>query len=82
MLLPLTTLILSLLTTLTLASPSPSPGEQNPALLPTAPGDPTWYCTINNRVVLDYYTLSGHNWNTSERALKKAVSKHGAKITN
>jgi hypothetical protein len=73
-------LLVSLLSALTLASPTP--GEQNPALLPAASGDPTWYCTVKNRVVLDYYMLSGRNWNTSERALKESISEHSRKITN
>jgi hypothetical protein len=78
MLLP--TLLLPLLSAITLASPTPD--EVNPALVPTAPGDPTWWCTVKNRVVLDYYMLSGRNWNTSEQALKKSVAEHSRKITN
>ena len=78
MLLP--TLLLPLLGAFTLASPTPD--EVNPALVPKAPGDPTWWCTVKTRVVLDYYMLSGHNWNTSESALKKSVAEHSRKITN
>jgi hypothetical protein len=37
---------------------------------------------VKTRVVLDYYMLSGRNWNTSEAALKKSVAEHSRKITN
>jgi hypothetical protein len=74
------TLLLPLLSALTLASSTP--GEVNPALRPSRPGEPTWYCTVRNRAVLDYYTLEGRNWHPSEHELKAAIRSRGRAITN
>jgi hypothetical protein len=76
------TLLLSLagaFTSLTLASPTPA--ELNPAFRPSPPGEPTWYCTVRHRYVLDYFTLEGRNWNTSEYALKTVIASRGGAIT-
>lgn len=66
--------------TLTLASPTP--GEVNPATREPAPGEPTWYCTYRHRIILDYFTLEGENWNIPEKDLKAVIGEHGGAISN
>ena len=77
---PSLTLLLPLLRAFALASPTP--GEVNPAFRPSRPGEPTWYCTVRQRVVLDYYTLEGRDWHTSDYELKTAIASRGGAITN
>ncbi|GAB7334640.1 hypothetical protein MBLNU13_g06600t1 [Cladosporium sp. NU13] len=77
---PSLTLLLPFLSAFALASPTP--GEVNPALRPSRPEEPTWYCTVRHRYVLDYFTLEGRNWHTDERKLKAAIASRGGAITN
>lgn len=72
--------LLPLLSAFTLASPTP--GEVNPATREPAPGEPTWYCTYRHRIILDYFTLEGQNWNVPEKELKATISEHGGAISN
>lgn len=75
------TLLLPLLATFALASPTP--GEVNPATREPAPGEPTWYCTYRHRIILlDYFTLEGQNWNVLEKDLKASIGEHGGAISN
>jgi hypothetical protein len=67
---------------LTLTLASPTPGEMHPAFRPSAPGDPSWYCTVRHRVVLDYFTLEGRNWNISEYGLRTVLASRGGAISN
>lgn len=73
-------LLLPLLATFTLASPTP--GEVNPATRESAPGESTWYCTYRHRIILDYFTLEGQNWNVPEKELKASISEHSGAISN
>jgi hypothetical protein len=54
----------------------------HPAFRPSAPGDPSWYCTVRHRVILDYFTLEGRNWNTSEYGLRTVLASRGGAISN